>query len=631
MKTSSAFLISLFLFLSTLLNAQTIVEWTTNHGSFRVELRDDLVPNTANNFINLTNQKFYDGLIFHRIIDGFMIQDGCPLGDGTGGPGYEFDDEFHPDLKHDAAGILSMANSGPNTNGSQYFITLDETDWLDNVHSVFGKVTSGLDVVREIGHVQTNSNDRPLVDVVIDSIRIVPADRFITVLSPVSAIHEIRGLSTLIKWESKDISDVKIEYSFDVGETWHTVVEKVAANTNQYLWQIPDETTNQAKIRITDIRDDNNIALSETFIVIDNPLPIVKLILNDAGIVNDNNPENDLGLGKKVKFKVQIVNNTENSFDELSAKLYAEGNYFSILDSQVVFNNISPGATSISVDEFEIEIANFIVGDFELKFACDVLAEQNLRTVFSIPMLQIFNMEIDDDEMPESNGNDNDIIEYEETIQFRPLLNNKTSYTLNEVEAELKSQYWHIHIWNNIEGENDTIRSKNRYHVLENVWTAIPPTTNNVYPEADYIFDYWFDQTYSFSLNLIVEASVEINQNYNEEAVYSQLQWNIPIELNKTSPDAPVSIRQIKSEFIRVFPNPFHDEIICDWNDLKSDHQPEQILLFDGLGKEIMNVAHKNGNNRVMINTLNLNTGIYFIKIVMDQKIEVFQLIKTEK
>ncbi len=119
--------------------SQTVVQWYTSMGDFRAQLREDLVPVTAQNFIDLTNDEFYDGLIFHRVIIAFMIQDGCPNGNGTGGPGYTFDDEFHPDLRHDEPGILSMANAGPNTNGSQYFITVVPTAWLDDVHSNFWK------------------------------------------------------------------------------------------------------------------------------------------------------------------------------------------------------------------------------------------------------------------------------------------------------------------------------------------------------------------------------------------------------------------------------------------------------------------------------------------------------------
>ena len=122
----------------------------TNRGTIRVELFADKTPKTVANFEKLVGQGFYNGLKFHRVIADFMIQTGCPSGYGSGGPGYMFSDEFHPELRHDGPGILSMANRGPNTNGSQFFITHVATPWLDNKHSVFGRVISGLEVVNAI-------------------------------------------------------------------------------------------------------------------------------------------------------------------------------------------------------------------------------------------------------------------------------------------------------------------------------------------------------------------------------------------------------------------------------------------------------------------------------------------------
>ena len=119
----------------------------TDRGTIRLELFDDKTPNTVANFEKLATDGFYDGLTFHRVLDNFMIQAGCPHGTGTGGPGYTFEDEFHPELGHDGPGVLSMANSGPNTNGSQFFVTHVPTTWLDGKHSVFGRVLEGQDVV----------------------------------------------------------------------------------------------------------------------------------------------------------------------------------------------------------------------------------------------------------------------------------------------------------------------------------------------------------------------------------------------------------------------------------------------------------------------------------------------------
>jgi peptidyl-prolyl cis-trans isomerase A (cyclophilin A) len=146
--------------------------FTTSQGAFRIELFEDKAPQTTGNFIKLTEEGFYNGLIFHRVIAEFMIQGGCPHGTGTGGPGHTIDDEFHPELKHDSPGILSMANAGPNTGGSQFFVTLVPTDWLDGHHAVFGKVVEGMEVVSTIGKVQTGPQDRPVEDVIIEAITI---------------------------------------------------------------------------------------------------------------------------------------------------------------------------------------------------------------------------------------------------------------------------------------------------------------------------------------------------------------------------------------------------------------------------------------------------------------------------
>lgn len=149
------------------------IKFTTNKGVFVAEMFEDKAPLTTKNFIDLVEKGFYDGIIFHRVIDGFMIQGGDPTGSGMGGPGYKIKDEFGEGLKHDDEGILSMANAGPNTGGSQFFITLAPTPWLNGHHAIFGKVVEGMDVVRLIGVVPTDFRDRPREAVTIEKVEVV--------------------------------------------------------------------------------------------------------------------------------------------------------------------------------------------------------------------------------------------------------------------------------------------------------------------------------------------------------------------------------------------------------------------------------------------------------------------------
>lgn len=160
----------------------------TSLGDIDIKLFSERAPNTVDNFVGLATgekawtdpqtdtevmgQPLYDDVQFHRVIDDFMIQTGDPTGTGRGGPGYTFDDEFHPELRHDSPGILSMANHGPNTNGSQFFITLDAQPHLDDRHAVFGTVTDGMDIVEAIGDIETDQNDKPLDPILLESITI---------------------------------------------------------------------------------------------------------------------------------------------------------------------------------------------------------------------------------------------------------------------------------------------------------------------------------------------------------------------------------------------------------------------------------------------------------------------------
>lgn len=173
-------------------NGQLYARFVTTMGNIVVQLEESRVPNTVKNFVGLATgsqewkhprtgeanagKGLYDGTIFHRVIQDFMVQGGDPLGQGTGGPGYKFKDEFHPELRHDKPGVLSMANSGPNTNGSQFFITEKPTPWLDNRHTVFGHAVVGADLVAKITRVAKGPSDRPQQDVVLQKVEIFRSD-----------------------------------------------------------------------------------------------------------------------------------------------------------------------------------------------------------------------------------------------------------------------------------------------------------------------------------------------------------------------------------------------------------------------------------------------------------------------
>ena len=144
----------------------------TSRGQIVCELFPKEAPKTVNNFVFLARDGFYDGTVFHRVISDFMIQGGDPTGTGRGGPGYTIPDEFAPGLRHDMEGLFSMANAGPNTGGSQFFITLVATPWLDGKHAIFGKVTAGMDIVKAIGKTRTGPGDRPVDDVVMEKVTV---------------------------------------------------------------------------------------------------------------------------------------------------------------------------------------------------------------------------------------------------------------------------------------------------------------------------------------------------------------------------------------------------------------------------------------------------------------------------
>ena len=169
MKKSLMLMMGLLLCLTSGVQAEgediVKIKIETTMGDIYADLNAKEAPKTVENFVTLAKKGFYDGIVFHRVIPQFMVQTGDPTGTGMGGPGYQFADEFSPNLKHDKPGVISMANSGPNTNGSQFFITVVPTPWLNNKHSIFGQVTQGMDVVDKIVGAPRDSQDKPLQEI----------------------------------------------------------------------------------------------------------------------------------------------------------------------------------------------------------------------------------------------------------------------------------------------------------------------------------------------------------------------------------------------------------------------------------------------------------------------------------
>lgn len=234
---------------SSLVRAQSIARFYTSLGDFDVELREDLVPITANNFIDLCNQKFYDFVIWHRIVPGFVIQSGDPTGTGSGGPGYTIQDEFHASLNHNSKGILSMANAGPNTGGSQFFITLAPAPHLNNAHSVFGAVVAGINVVDSIAATPLNGNGTPVFPPVNDSIRIIYSP--VSLDQPFASTKAILGGNfpnpfsgeTMITFGLQEASDVLVNILDASGRVVRQLEETyLDAGDHRVIWDAKDNS-----------------------------------------------------------------------------------------------------------------------------------------------------------------------------------------------------------------------------------------------------------------------------------------------------------------------------------------------------------------------------------------------------
>ena len=471
---------------------QTIyyAEWQTTMGMFRAELRGDYAPRTVQNCINLSEKGFYTDLLFHRVIPGFMNQDGCPDGNGYGGPGYSFDDEFDDMLRHSHAGILSMANSGPNTNGSQCFSTVAATDWLDDAHTVYGRIVDGMDLVYAISEVDTDGSDKPLVDIDL-TISIVERVAELTLVTPNSDDGVFAGETTIIEWESDFIADVKIEFSDDNASSWITLEDSIPSDNEFFEWEVPNELQDDCFIKITCLRDDAIFCQNElAFEIREQPVKLSRFELYESVTAPDDNPENLIMLGNTIRFKVQVENNYTEALNNVTAELTTENEFVTINNGGLVtFESVNSGETIWSNEVFEITLSEDMPTTFQYELLVTIsdpsVSDIPWSDEIILPVFQIFNFyTIDDNDTPDSQGNGNGNLDGGETIEMLLPIKNKSNEICYQVYGQLTSLEDFIAIWNDVEGIDRTVYDTTKYNNYE----PINPNATT-YQENDFVFD----------------------------------------------------------------------------------------------------------------------------------------------
>ena len=433
-------------------------EWTTTMGDFRAQLRGDLVPMTAQNFMNLAEKGFYSNLIFHRVIPNFMIQDGCPLGTGYGDPGYEFDDEFVPELNYNITGILGMANSGPNTNGSQYFITVAPYPSLNNGYSVFGKIVDGMDVVVNISKVPRDGNDKPLTPIYLTA-TIVEGTPSLNITTPVATGNYFANDAINIEWQSDFVSEVKIEYSLNNGTNWTTLTESIPSYNESFPWIIPSTLTTQGLLKITSL-DNPSIYSQSSFEIREKPIQVTRFEMYNGVNPNSSNPENIVQPGKIVRMKVKIKNYYTQALNALSAQIQSTNSSFTVISGNLTFTSAAVGAEIWSNEAVEIQLSETMPVPSQYDFSISV-SDANVIDVpwitkFSLPILEFnpmfFSIDDDNNVLGESNGNDDNVAQQGETIEVLPKIKNKSQKICYNVYGKLTCEAPFINIWNNIQG-----------------------------------------------------------------------------------------------------------------------------------------------------------------------------------
>jgi len=588
-------------------------EWNTNHGVFRIMLHNDLVPITTQNFMNLAERNFYDNLIFHRVIEGFMIQDGCPLGNGTGGPGYDFNDEFVPQLTHEHPGVLSMANAGPNTNGSQYFITVDQTSWLDNHHTVFGRVIDDMNIVYEISEVPVDGSDKPIDDVIIYSVTISDAMPELAVTFPQGGESFIESYTIPITWESDFIPDVKIEFSDDNGSSWLTLIDSIPADIETFDWEVTGEYSNECLIKFSDINNDTLIAISNLFEIRVKPIKVARIEFFEGVEPNSENLQNLIMLGKPLRFRVQLVNDLSENLIDIGVKLTTSDAFSTVTIDSINISDISEGETVWSSDYFEILLPENYPnsGNIPIQLSVDASNVDDTLwiTDYSIPVLKRFSFfTIDDDNNPDSQGNGNQTIEPGETAEAQPSIDNSSPDTCYQVYARLTSTVNCIDIWNGVQGADRIVYDTTR---VNNFQPLLPHTAVNLL-ENDFVFDY--NASGVFYLPLTVELYGYLIEDAGVDWQHGGIKagWGINLDQNTSSPVNNSTTTETES-FLKIL-NTNNKLNISFLSDVKSNTY--NVVIYDLNGKIIYSeTVNYSQSNVYQLNNRQLPVGIYFVNV----------------
>lgn len=586
-------------------------EWNTNHGVFRAMLHNEIIPITTQNFINLAERNFYNNLIFHRVISGFMIQDGDPNGNGTGGPGYEFDNEISPLLTHEHPGVLAMANAGPNTNGSQYYITVASTTWLDGDYTIFGKIVDGMDVVYEISEVPTDANDKPIDDVIIYSVIISDANPQLAINYPQGGESLIEGYSEPILWNSDYVHDVKIEFSSDNGSTWETLIDSLTSDNEFFDWNVPSIYSTECLIKITDIHNDTVVAQSAPFEIRVKPVKVTRIEFFEDIEANPVNPDNFIRLGTPLRFKVRVFNDFSENLSDVGIKLVTSDANATVTIDSISVSSLNQGDEVWTTDYLEIILPENYPTSGNVPISI-LINSSNIDdtlwvTEMSLPILKLFNfMTVDDDNTPDSQGNGNQTLEPGETIEFLPKISNYSSDTCYQVFAKLVSEMPSINIWNNVQGIDRIVYDT----TIVNNFEPLLPKSNYNQLENDFVFDYNGDDIYFTPLTVCLYGFLYGNEGVDWENDGVRTAWAIDLSLNSTY---PVDIDEVVNES--------NLQVVDTKNKIKfsftADLNEKFIAtIFDLNGRSIYSQNIKIDNSNVyQLNNQKLQTGVYLLNL----------------